>query len=243
MRRIKTLGPCLVAALTLGAMTASLAQAETPPEFYTKAPVGGAAPTEVKETNTLGISFLEGHTSKAKIECATGSGSAVVSGPKSTKEATTLFKTCEIKALSLPCENKGAGTKEIETNNLVGELGLVAATKDGVRLKPESGSFLAEFECGGGAIKIKVKGSLIGEITGAAKAGETIAQAKFGASGGISFSEAGGIQKYTKFVGELTGHQLENVVTEGTKEHEELGGQSAKVIVKSVPASDIGETV
>jgi hypothetical protein len=243
MKRIKTMGLCLVAALALGAMTASLAQAESPPEFFTKAPVGGTAPSEVKETNTLGISFLEGKTSKAKIECEKGSGEAVVSGPKSTKEALTLFKVCEIKALSLPCENKGAGTKEIETKNLVGELGLIATTKDGIRLKPETGTYLAEFECGGGAIQIKVKGSLIGEITGSAKAGETIAQAKFGSSGGIAFSESAGVQKYTKFLGESTGHQLENVVTEGGKTHEELGGQSGKVTVKSVPASDIGETV
>jgi len=242
MRRIKTLWPCLFAAFALSAIAAPVASAETPPEFYTKAPVGGAAPSEVKESDTLGISFLEGQKSKAKIECATGTGSAVVSGAKSTKEALTLFKTCEIKSLSLPCENKGAGTKEIETKNLVGELGLVATTKDGIRLKPESGLYLAEFECGGGAIKIKVKGSLIGEITGNEKAGKTIAEAKFGSSGGIAFSESAGIQKYTKFLGETTGHQLENVVTEGSAEHEELGGQSGKVTVKSVPASDIGET-
>lgn len=242
MRRIKTLGLCFIAALALGAMAASLAQAETPPEFYTKAPVGGTAPSEIKESDTLGISFLEGHTSKAKIECATGSGSAVVNSAKTTKEAVTLFKTCEIKAISAPCENKGAGTKEIETKALVGELGLISSSKDGIRLKPETGTFLAEFECAGGAVQIKVKGSLIGEITGAEKAGKTIAEAKLAASGGIAFAETGGIQKYTKFLGEATGHQLENDVKEGTKESEELGGQSGKVTVKSVPAGDVGET-
>jgi hypothetical protein len=243
MTRKKMLGVCASAALALGAVTASVSRAESPPEFFTKAPVGGTAPSEVQLTGTTGIAFLEGKQSKAKIECATGSGTAVVDGPKTSKESVTLFKTCEIKALSLPCENKGAGTKEIETKNLVGELGLITTTKDGIRLKPETGTFLAEFECGGGAIQIKVKGSLIGEITGSAKAGETIAQAKFSSSGGIAFSESAGVQKYTKFLGETTGHQLENVVTEGGKTHEELGGQSGKVTVKSVPASDIGETV
>jgi len=241
MTRIKTLGLSLVAAFALSAIGASLAQAETPPEFYSKGAVGSTV-GNVKESDTLGISFLEGHTSKAKIECATGSGSAVVDGAKSTKEALTLFKTCEIKSISVPCENKGAGSKEIETKNLVGELGLISSIKDGIRLKPETGEFLAEFECAGGAIKIKVKGSLIGEITGAEKAGKSIAESKFGASGTIAFAETAGIQKYTKFLGELTGHQLENDVTEGTKEHEELGGQSGKVTVKSVPVSNIGET-
>jgi len=240
MTRIKSLGLCLVAALALGAMTASFAQAETPPEFFTKAAVGGAAPTEVKETNTLGVAFLEGHTSKAKIECKKGSGSAVVTGAKTTAKALTNFQECEVATVGLPCENHG--TKEIETKDLVGELGLISSTKDGVRLKPESGTYLAEFICGGGAIEIKVKGSLIGELTGNAKVGETIASAKFGASGTLAFAETAGIQKYTKFLGEATGHQLENVVKEGTETKEELGGQSAKVTVKSVPASDIGET-
>jgi hypothetical protein len=239
MTRIKSLGLCLVAALALGAMTASFAQAETPPEFFTKAAIGSVAP-EVKETNTLGVAFLEGHTSKAKIECKKGAGSAVVSGAKSTKEALTNFQECEVATVGLPCENHGS--KEIETKDLVGELGLITSTKDGIRLKPESGTYLAEFVCGGGAIAIKVKGSLIGEITGAEKAGKTIAESKFGASGTIAFSETAGIQKYTKFLGEATGHQLENVVKEGTEEKEELGGQSAKVTVKSVPVSDIGET-
>jgi len=242
MTRIKKLGLWLVAALALGAMTASFAQAETPPEFYTKAPLGGTAPSEVKESDTIGVAFLEGHTSKAKIECKKGSGSAVVNGVKSTKEAVTLFSECAIASIELPCENKGAGTHQIETKNLVGELGLIASTKDGLRLKPETGTFLAEFECGGGAVAIKVKGSLIGEITGNAKVGETIAAAKLAASGDLKFAETGGIQKYTKFLGEGTGHQLENVVKEGSSEHEELGGQSATVVVKSVPAGDVGET-
>jgi len=241
MKRIKTLGLCFVAALALGAMTASFAgAAESPPEFFTKAAVGGTAPSEIPETDTLGVSFLEGHTSKAKIECKKGTGSAVVNGAKSTKEALTNFQECKIAGLELECRNHGVA--EIETKNLVGELGLIASTKDGLKLKPETGLYLAEFECGGGAVAIKVKGSLIGEITGASKPGVTIAASKFAASGDLKFSETGGIQKYTKFLGEATGHQLENVVKEGASEHEELGGQSATVIVKSVPASNVGET-
>jgi len=233
---------CGGAALVVSAAATPAAQAAAP-EFFTKAPVGGTAPAEVPLTGTNGIAFLEGKQSKAKIECEKGTGSAVVNSAKTTKEAVTLFKVCEIKAVSLPCENKGAGTKEIETNKLAGELGLITTSKDGVRLKPESGTYLAEFECGGGAIQVKVKGSLIGEVTGSAKAGETIAQAKFVSTGGLAFAESGGVQKYTKFVGETEGHQLENVITEGGKTHEELAGQSVKATLKSVPASDVGETV
>jgi hypothetical protein len=163
----------------------------------------------------------------------------VVNGAKSTKEVRINFAECII-ASGEGCENRG--THDIETNNLVGELGLITSTKDGLRLRPESGAYLMEFTCGGGAVTIKVKGALVGEITGAAKAGQTIAEAKFAASGDLKFAQAGGIQKYTKFLGESSGQQLENVVQEGKEEHEELGGQSASLIVKSVPVSNIGET-
>jgi hypothetical protein len=239
MFRTKALGVCLTTALVLGAGAASAAQASGP-VFYTKAAVGGTGPS-VPITGTAGIAFLEGQKSKAKIECQTGTGGGEVVGPIESVKNITLFKVCEIKSLSLPCENKTAGSKEIETAHLRGELGALTATKPGVRLSPESGTYLAEFECGGGAIKVKVKGSLIGELGGAS--GKTVAEGKFASSGSLSFAETAGVQKYTKFMGETEGHQLENVITEGGSQHEELAGQSVKATLKSVPASDLGETL
>jgi hypothetical protein len=227
-------------ACCLGVLGPQAAQAEEPPEFFTKAGVGSVAP-EVKETYSAGISFIEGQKSKARIECFSGSGTGVVNGAKSTKEMKITFHQCEIKA-GLPCENRGQGTKEIETNNLVGELGLISATKDGLRLKAESGSYAAEFSCGGGAIVLKVKGSVIAELTGNQAAGKTVAEAKLGSAGDVRFAQTAGFQKYTRFLGESSGQQLEAVVTEAGKEHEELNGESSVVVVKSVPANEIGET-
>lgn len=237
-RRMAAAGLAAAAACWLGALGASAAQAEEEPQFFTKAAVGQVAP-EVKETFSLGIFHLEGHTSKANIECAGGSGSGVVDGAKSMKEVRLNFAGCEIKSLIQPnCPE----SKKIETNNLVGELGLVTSTKDGLRLKPESGTYVTEFPCFGGAIVIKVKGSVIAEITGAESAGKTVAESKFRASGDVRFAKSGGIQKYTEFLGESSGQQLEAVVREGGKEHEELEAWSGTVVVKSIPAADIGET-
>jgi len=243
--RATAAGLVAAGACCLSALGAQAASAEEAPQFYTKAPVGGAAPSEIKETYSIGVTYLEGHASKAKIECAKGSGSAVVDGPKSVKEVRIKLVECEVPHVLIRpngCENRGTNTKEIETNNLVGELGLITSTKDGLRLTAESGAYLMEFECLGGAIMLKVKGALLGEITGAETAGNTIAEAKFRASGDLKFAQSGGIQKWTKFLGESTGQQLENVVTEGGKEHEELVGQSMSILVKPVPPDQIGET-
>jgi hypothetical protein len=219
-----------------GLAAASSAQAS--PEFYSKAPIGGTA-GPVPITGSAGVAFLEGHTSKAKIECKKASGSGEVVNATESLKNLTNFEECEIAGLALPCENHG--TKEIETKKLRGELGALTTTKPGVRLTPESGTYLAEFECGGGAVALKVKGSLIGELTGAS--GKTVAEGKIPASGDLKFAETGGIQKYTKFLGESTGHQLENVVREGSSEHEELAGQSVTAVIKSVPPYDLGETL
>jgi hypothetical protein len=241
--RIAAAGLAVAAGCCLGAVGTQAARAEEPPEFFTKAAVGTVAP-EVKESYSLGFSRIEGHTSKSRVECEKGSGSGVVNGPKSIKEVRLRLVHCEIPGLlGGQCENRGEGTREIETNNLVGELGLITSTKDGLRLSPESGTYLMEFTCWHGNVgPIKVKGSVIAEITGAEEAGKTVAESKFRAFGDLKLAQTGGIQKYTAFLGESTGHQLENVITEGGKEREELAGQSATVVVKSVPANDIGET-
>jgi len=49
------------------------------------------------------------------------------------------------------CQNVGAANGEIESKELVGELGFIATAKPkvGLDLKAGSGSVLASFECGG----------------------------------------------------------------------------------------------
>jgi hypothetical protein len=243
MKRIKALGLCLVAAFALAAVAASIASASATPEYYTKASVGTVAPS-VPFTATSATAFLEGKTSGVKIQCKSSTSTGEVNGAKTSVKNVSLFKECEIAGLALPCEN--VGPKEIETKSLAGELGAITTALPGTRLKPESGEFLADFNCAGGGVLIKVKGSLIGSLSGAA--GETPAEGKFASTGKLTFKTTKGAQQYTKFLGEAEGHQLESVVSEFNTEkkefvtHEELSGQSVIATIKSVPASNLGET-
>jgi hypothetical protein len=221
MKRIKMLALSVVAVFALTAIAASIAQAE--PEFYTKSAIGVAGAAQKFTATDAAASFLEGSVSKLKIECKKASGSGELTGAKTSAKNVTNFKECEIATLNLPCENAGPGTKEINTESLGGELGAISATIPGTRLKPESGEFLAQFECAGGAVLIKAKGSVIGSGTGS---GTTVDNSKFAANLKLVFSESKGIQKYTHF---LTGpsEQITSVVKEGANPPtEELSGQS-----------------
>lgn len=243
MKRIKVLGLCLGAVFVLAAMATSLAQADTP-EFYTKAAIGTVA-AQQNFTASSATSYLEGATSHVKIECKKSSGTGTVTGAKSVAKSVTLFKECEIASLHYPCENKGAGTKEIETKDLVGELGEYTATEGGVKLTPESGTYFVEFECASGGVLIKSKGSLVGSIAGSAA---TVAESKFAASLTLTLQQTHGIQKIKNLIGG-TPEQLTSVVSEfngsGYTTHEELGGQEQtnKLEDASFPKDDnIGVT-
>jgi hypothetical protein len=244
MKSIKTMGLLLVAVCALGALVATSALASATPEFYTKAAVNTSS-GNIPYTTTSATAFLEGKTSGLKVECKTSTGTGEADSATSNAKVITLYKSCEIAGLALPCENKGASTKEIETKSLKGELGAITTALPGIRLSPESGTYVAEFECAGGGVLIKAKGSLIGSLTGAS--GETVAEGKLPASAKLTLKATKGVQFYTHF---LTGpsEQLTSVVSEFSSEkgeyvtHEELGAQSQVSTIKSVHASDLGFT-
>jgi hypothetical protein len=223
MKRIKALGLCLLAVFALTGVAASVAQAEEAPEFYTKTAIGVPGAPQPFTATVAAASFWEGSVSKLKIECKKTTGAGEVTGAKTLARYRFVLKECEIATLNLPCENKGAGTKEIETESLKGELGAVSATTPGIRLKPEGGEFVTQYECAGGAESIKWKGSVISSGTGS---GTTVDNSKFASSLKQVWAESKGIQKYTHF---LTGpsEQLTSEVKEGANPPtEELIGVS-----------------
>jgi hypothetical protein len=236
--RIVGLGLGAVLALGIGAATAS-----AEPVYFGKAEIGKTV-GHVAFTAAGGVAFLEGHTSKLKIECKANSATGEVNGPTTTAKSVIHFTGCEVAGLALPCEN--AASKEIVTTSLRSELGALSSSVPGARLKPESGIYLAEFQCAGGGVLIKVKGSVIGKIAGAN--GTTVEAGKLATKITLSFEQTGGIQKYTKFLGESTGEQLTSVVSEFNTEkkefetHEELGGQFAKSVLTSNPVGQVGVT-
>jgi hypothetical protein len=238
MKRIRIVGLCLIAAFAISIVASSVASAAQP-VFYTKAEVGVASGA-VPFTGTLGAAFLEGK-SGTKITCTGGTAVGEVTGPTTTKGNVTTFTGCEVS--SFKCES-GATEGTIVTKVLEGTLGNVTATIAGVRLFPEAtgrGTELAAFSCAGGAIPVKVKGSVIGSLSGSS--GTTVAAGKLGTSQKLSFAEAKGIQKYVKFLvgeGEAGSEQLESSVSGGAYEK---SGQSVIATLKTTPAGNLGNTL
>jgi hypothetical protein len=229
MKRIGIIGVCILAFAT--AAIAQSASAE--PVFLTKTVVVEGA--KIPLTATLGAAFLEGSVSKSKIECSAGTGHGEVTGPKTSKNNVTTFTGCKSGGFS--CQS-GATEGVITTNVLEGVLNGITSSLPGVRFFPEAtgrGGELAAFNCAGGAIAVKVKGSLIGSASGAA--GSNAETGKLLTTGKITFAESAGIQKYTSFSeGPEKGEreQLEAKVGEGSFEK---SGQSVIVSLKTVPST------
>jgi hypothetical protein len=233
MKRMRMMGLLLVVVFAVS-VTASSATAS--PVYYGKAQVGSTVTLPIKGTGTLGAAFLEGEVSKTKIECSGGTANFEVTGPTTTKKNITVFTGC--KTGSFPCGNVAETT--IETKSLQGELGDVKTGVPGVRLFDEGtgkGGELAAFSCAGGAIAVKVKGSVIGQLSGAS--GNNVTEAKFATSQKLTFAESGGKQKWTKFLGEVGSEQLESKAGEGSFEK---SGQSVIATLKGPANSNLGTT-
>jgi hypothetical protein len=230
MKRIRMVALALVAVSAL----AFAATASANPEFFGKAAVG-AKVSNVAFTGALGAAFLEGQGG-TKITCKAGTATGEVTGATTTAKNVTEFTGCEVGGV--PCENAGPGV--INTKVLGGVLGGVTATSPGIRLfdeKEGKGGKLAEFSCAGGSIKVEVRGSVIGSLSGAS--GKSIAEGKLATSNKLTFAESKGIQKYSKFVeGEGGTEQLESNAGAGF----EKSGQSVIATLKTTPAGQLGVT-
>jgi hypothetical protein len=237
MNRMRLSCVCALTLFALAAMFAASASAE--PEFLTKTVVAEGA--KIPFTAALGPAFLEGSVSKSKIECSAGTGHGEVTGPRTTKNNVTIFTGCKSGGFS--CQS-GAAEGTIETLVLKGVLNGITSSLPGIRLFNEAtgrGGELAVFSCAGGAVGVKVKGSVIGSLAPAA--GTNAETGKLVPSGKLTLAEAGGIQKYTSFSeGPEAGQkeQLEAKVGEGGFEK---SGQSVIATLKTVPATwEIGVT-
>lgn len=173
----------LLAALALGALTASTASAL--PEYarclakaggkyedancQTKAAAGKGAYELSKVVEHTGVS---GHATTlatlataggSELKCAgarwTGNLDVVKGVTKALNHVVIRFTGCEL-PISPMCHTEGAAEKEIVTNELEGKLGYISKTARTVEqeLKPMStapGKLFLTFECGGGAVLVK----------------------------------------------------------------------------------------
>jgi hypothetical protein len=170
---------------------------------------------------------------KTKVLCSANSSSGEYTGPKTEKVAFT-FTGCESTSLHTACQSPSAGSGEIRTAALVGELGF---TKDseplkpavGLAFRPESGTQFAAFECGG--LAETVSGSVIGTATpidSATKAVTSLVNIK--ANKGLQVPEA--FEEMPKDV-------LSAAVTTGSGTTTEQVGLTARSAVTGEEATEI----
>jgi hypothetical protein len=184
MTRIRIMGLCLVAAFTISAAAAVSASASEPAIYecvkqtggkYEKKCVTGKGKGgyELKEgfgkgkkiTGTSGVATL--HTPAAdntEITCASSKDEAYLNSTKTEDKIKVTYAGCQLAGLKCTGGPK-AKTGDIITNELKGTLGYISKSpvKVGIKIEPESGTYLAEFKCE--ETSVKVKGSVIGEVS------------------------------------------------------------------------------
>jgi hypothetical protein len=103
------------------------------------------------------------------IRCISDTDSGTLSGKDSLSKVVVNFKSCKLEGLeAVTCKTTGAAEGEVATASLAGRLGYVEVLgkKVGALLKPEAGEEFTKGEIVCGLLgKIKVRGSVIGEVT------------------------------------------------------------------------------
>jgi hypothetical protein len=166
MSKIKLMLLSIVAALAMSAVVANAALAEAQQEF-------NKTPVKTKVTGTSGAAVLTAGGQKVSCKEDTNSGKA---GLGSIKNITVIFKGCssENAKTKAKCEVQSKASKGgagvVETNELSGELGEVAAAEAksevGLLLVPASGNVFVTLE--GTCLQVNptaVEGSIVGEVT------------------------------------------------------------------------------
>jgi hypothetical protein len=157
---------------------------------FTSGKKGGEEPPEA-ELDSVGSGRIH-----CKNEVGTGEFDPSAPGEAGVKNVIDEFTGCAF-GVDI-CTSPGQPSGQINTFKLKGTTGFVktsaeSAAKDqmGVDLVPESGEFIAEFGCLGGALKFDVRGSVIVEV----KNEKMLTKAT------LTFAEKSGKQKPEKFEG------------------------------------------
>ncbi len=227
---IKTMGSCVLALLVAGGIAASAAQAS--PEFYTKAAIGTTAP-HVKFALTVGVQYLA-NGAGMKVTCTGGTGAGEATGATTVSGLHILYTGCESVPTAQKCYSPTKAAGEIETVPLDGELGAISPTIPGLRLRPASGTIFTEIECVGSPFEsARVEGSVLGSFTGAS--GNSVEEAKLGASLKLIYAQSHGIQKYTHFLGGPPEQLIWTRKESSTTYPAESIGLSATFTIVSIP--------
>jgi hypothetical protein len=164
----------------LAVVSASSASAALP-EFL---PVG----TKANFASTSGVGVLENIKKEIVLSCTSDTNSGEITGAK-TIRATIFLVGCK-GLLFANCTTTGAKAGEVvvDATGTLGFIQAVAPLVIGVLLALDP----FEYSCAAGLLKVKVRGSVIGEITPINVATATAR---------LIFKQKAGVQEFTKFAG------------------------------------------
>jgi hypothetical protein len=232
MKRLRSIGLCLVAVVAVSGLAAVSASAEAPEigRCVKVAPGSGHFATakctshktggefewlpgaeKTKFTGVGGVGTLE-TVLKLRVTCKTEASSGEFTSPKTAGNILVTFKGCE--SGGFKCSTSGAALGEIKTNTLAGTIVWENKPKHktALDLVPASTELFVEFNCG--PLNAKVKGSVLTNV----KAGEmkTVIPLKF--------TDVEGRQK-PEFYETASGEKVKDVLLSklGEREFEQAG--------------------
>jgi hypothetical protein len=99
------------------------------------------------------------------VECSSDKDKGTINGSESAANVLVTFHGC--KSSGFACTSASEPSGLITTKELAGLLGYISKTSKtvGLDLAPLTGTEFVEFNCAGGIVKVKVKGSVIGGVT------------------------------------------------------------------------------
>jgi hypothetical protein len=125
------------------------------------------------------------------LSCSKTAATGEFTGPKEAGKVVATFTGCEL--LHKSCKSLGSSAGEIKTLPLKAEIGYLGYLEPhlvGAAFFPESGSYLAEMECGE-ELEFRVSGSVVGEVETGAKSPYN----KFSKELTVKFEQSAGHQK------------------------------------------------
>jgi len=161
---------------------------------------------------TTGAAKLNLPSAGTTVECVKSKSSGKVTSTTATKIPKVEFEGC--KSEGEECHSTLQPAEKINTKELITALGMINDVAEADIVGEDfkgtvaNGGYLAEFQCGAAAVKVKVKGSLVCEI-------KPVDKKPTSTNGKLTCAESGGKQVPEKFSGEHgEGSAKDTLITE-----------------------------
>jgi hypothetical protein len=183
MKRIKMV-ICITALCGLCAIGGVSSASAALPEFL---PASG---TFLSTSGTVTLATASG----TELKCTSDKEKGLIAGSESVVDILSTLYGCVENVFGSACSTSGEPSGLITTRVLSGLFGYInkSSKSIGLDLAPASGTEFVEFNCAGGLVKLKARGSIIGQATPINT--KTT-------SGKLTYKKSGAKQEFTKFEG------------------------------------------